>query len=141
MLDQLAESLVGAGFPSLSADRRLLARFARTRGFDPAQTLPLLLEYGRWRNSLTLDTLTWDDVRGEMAKKHTMRLPALGGDVQNGPTARDADGHPVIYKVQVNWRAAGSAMRTPLLSACNFQRRQPPSASGDCPSRADGGLC
>lgn len=105
VLDELAAACRERGFPGLADDRRLLSRFARTRNFDPVPTLPLLLEYGRWRARLRLDTLTWDDVRGEMAKKHTMRLPALGGDVENGPTARDAEGHPVIYKIQCNWRA------------------------------------
>lgn len=111
VLDQLAEALRQQGFPNLAEDRRLLARFARTRNFDPVPTLPLLLEYGRWRASLSLDTLTWDDVRGEMAKKHTMRLPVLTGDVENGPTARDAEGHPVIYKIQCNWRVSRYALR------------------------------
>lgn len=87
----------------MASNRRLLARFARTRGLDPVPTLGLLIEYGKWRSALDLDNLTWDDVRGETAKRHTMRLPAPGGDVERGPTARDADGHPVIYKIQCNW--------------------------------------
>ena len=47
-----------------------------------------------------LPTLRAEDCRDELMKCHVLRLCEEGGSLLGGPTARDVEGHPVIYKVQ-----------------------------------------
>jgi hypothetical protein len=53
----------------------------------------------RWRMEVGLPTLRAEDCRDELMKCHVLRLCEEGGSVLGGPTARDVEGHPVIYKV------------------------------------------
>jgi len=113
-LEAIAAALRANGAGALADNRRLLARFAATRGFEVASTTELLVQYVAWRKAMRLDKLTRSsiDVAAELEKRYIMWLPAAcdnGTAPSCSPEARagrDVDGKPVLYKCMAAWERA-----------------------------------
>lgn len=135
-------------------DTRLIRRFAETRGFDKGRTLVLLKQYHSYRVERGLDDDSLPRSPGvshEMRQRHTMRLldprhapPPTQTDPQTTqtpqqtqaltflqlstpslwPTARDADGCPVIYTDVAQYQGNAKFVESTLVWTCELVCRE-----------------